>query len=66
MKAMGDVDEPLDWRSIEVMSTPRGRELRLTGRAAESAHELGVSRWSITTSVKERYALAVALAAVES
>ena len=66
MKAMGDFDEPLDWRSIEVMSTPDGRQLRLTGRAAESAHELGVRRWSISTSVTERYALAIALAAVEA
>lgn len=65
MKAMGDFDEPLDWRSIEVMSTPDGRQLRLTGRAAESAHELGVRRWSISTSVTERYALAIALVAVE-
>jgi len=66
MKAMGDLDEPLDWRSIEVISTPEGRQLRLTGRAAESAYELGVRRWSISTSVTERYALAVVLAAGES
>ena len=66
MKAIGDLDEPLDWTSIEVIGTPEGRQLRLTGRAAECAHELGVQRWSISTSVTERYALAVALAAVES
>jgi len=67
MKAMGDLDEPPGLeRSIEVVRTPVSRQLQLTGRATVSAHELGVSRWSITTSVKERYALAFALAAVES
>jgi len=66
MKAIGDFDEPLDWRSIEVISTPEGSQLHLTGRAAESARELGVRRWSISTSVTERYALAIALAAVEA
>jgi holo-[acyl-carrier protein] synthase len=65
MKVIGGV-EPLDWRSIEVIGTSDDRRLRLTGKAAESARELGVRRWSISTSVTERYALAVALAAVES
>jgi holo-[acyl-carrier protein] synthase len=65
MKVIGDA-ESLDWRSIEVMSSPEGSKLRLTGRAAETAHELGVRGWSISTSVTDRYALAVALAAVES
>jgi holo-[acyl-carrier protein] synthase len=65
MKAIGDV-EPLDWRSIEVICTPEGGELHLTGRAAESARELGIRRWSISTSVTDHYAFAVALAAVES
>ena len=65
IKVIGDV-EPLDWRSVEVLSTPDGRQLHLTGRAAESARDLGLSQWSITTSVTERYAMAVAFAAVES
>ena len=65
IKVIGDA-EPFDWRSIEVICTTEGKELRLTGRAAESARELGIRRWSISTSVTDRYAYAVALAAVES
>ncbi len=65
MKVIGGM-ESLDWRMIEVLSTPEGRHVRLTGRAAESAQELGVRGWSISTSVTGRHAMAVALAAVES
>lgn len=65
MKVIGCEDN-LDWRSIEVHRTSEGSQLHLTGKSAESARKLGLHRWSISTSITDDYAFAVALAAVKS
>ena len=65
MKVIGQ-DDGVDWRSIEVHRTSDGSQLLLTGRSAESARKLGLHGWSISTSITDDYAFAVAVAAVES
>ena len=65
MKVIGQEDE-VDWRSIEVRRTSEGSQLHLTGKSAESARKLGLHGWSISTSITDDHAFAVAVAAVES
>jgi holo-[acyl-carrier protein] synthase len=47
------------WRDVEVVHQPSGKpELVLTGRAAEWAHQLGVTRTAVSISHADHYAVA--------
>ncbi len=47
------------WRDVEVTHRPSGQpELRLYGRAAEVARQLGVTRMAVSLSHADRYAVA--------
>jgi holo-[acyl-carrier protein] synthase len=53
----------LRWTDIEVLSGPDGRpELRLSGRAAERARELGLGAISLSLSHTREHAIAFAVA----
>jgi holo-[acyl-carrier protein] synthase len=60
MKALGTgLREGLTWTQIEVVRAPAGRpELRLTDRAAEMAHERGISVWALSLSHTDEMAMA--------
>lgn len=60
-KALGSGWE-LGWVSVEVVADPRGPKIRLEGRAAEKAAELGVQVIKISLTHSREYAAAVAVA----
>jgi holo-[acyl-carrier protein] synthase len=63
-KALGTGIGRVTWREIEVVSDPSGRpELRLEGRAAELAAELGLHLWSVSLSHTHEQAVAFVIAA---
>ena len=63
MKAMGVGLWKFAFRDVEVVRAPSGApSLRLTGRAAELAGELGIGGWRLSLTHTERTATAVAIA----
>ena len=63
MKALGLGWRRMAWREIEIEGDPRGRPIvRLTGRAAEVAAELGVQAWFVSISHTRTLAVAHAVA----
>ena len=51
--------EGVRWRDVEVVHQPSGKpELVLTGRAAERAQQLGVTRTAVSISHADHYAVA--------
>ena len=53
----------IDWRDVEVVGDSRGRPLiRLFGRAAERAGELGLVDWAVSLSHTRENAVAVVVA----
>jgi holo-[acyl-carrier protein] synthase len=51
--------EGVRWREVEVIHQPSGKpELVLSGRAAELAHELGVTRTAVSISHADHYVVA--------
>lgn len=64
MKALGTGwRSGIAWTDIEVVLLPSGRPtLRLHGKAAEIAGELGITSWSVSLSHAEDYAVASVLA----
>jgi holo-[acyl-carrier protein] synthase len=53
----------IDWRDVEVIGDPRGKPLvRLYGRAAERAGELGLTEWAISLSHTREHAVAFVVA----
>lgn len=62
-KLFGSAGAPLPWRSIEILRAPGGRPLlRLTGRAARLAEEVGLGPVDISISHDGGWAVAVAAA----
>ena len=52
------------WTDVEVVVLPSGQPtLRLHGKAAEVAEQLGIRKWSVSLSHTENYAVASAIAA---
>jgi holo-[acyl-carrier protein] synthase len=63
MKALGLGRWRMAWREIEIEGDPHGRPLvRLTGRAAKAAADLGVRAWFISISHTRDLAVAHAVA----
>ena len=63
MKALGLGWRRMAWREIEIEGDPLGRPIvRLTGRAAEVAAELGVQAWFVSISHTRTLAVAHAVA----
>ena len=63
IKALDLAEVGVDWRHIEVSSDSAGRpSLRLHGRAAQRAHELGVQALALSLSHEGRVALAAVVA----
>jgi len=63
MKALGLGWRRMAWREIEIEGDPLGRPVvRLTGRAAEAAAELGVQAWFVSISHTRDLAVAHAVA----
>lgn len=53
----------IDWRDVEVLNDMRGKPfVRLTGRAAERATELGLSEWAVSLSHSRDHAIALVVA----
>jgi holo-[acyl-carrier protein] synthase len=53
----------IDWKDVEVIGDPRGKPLvRLYGRAAERAGELGLTEWAISLSHTREHAIAFVVA----
>ena len=53
----------IDWRDVEVIGDLRGKPLvRLSGRAAERAGELGLTEWAISLSHTREHAIAFVVA----
>jgi len=53
----------INWREVEVIGDMRGRPLvRLYGRAAERAEELGLTEWAISLSHTREHAIAFVVA----
>jgi holo-[acyl-carrier protein] synthase len=49
----------IDWRDAEIVGDMRGKPLiRLHGRAAERAKELGLAEWAVSLSHTREYAVA--------
>lgn len=49
----------IDWRDAEIVGDVRGKPLiRLHGRAAERAKELGLTEWAVSLSHTREYAVA--------
>ena len=62
MKALGLVEDPCDWRHIEVRRQPSGTcDLTLHGSVREAAARLGVSTISLSMSHEGDYATAVVI-----
>lgn len=63
MKAMGVGLWKFAFRDVEVVRAPSGApSLRLYGRAAELADELGITEWRLSLTHTERTAQAIAIA----
>lgn len=55
--------EGIHWRDVEVVGDHRGKPLvRLFGRAAERAEELGLTEWAISLSHTREHAIAFVVA----
>jgi len=53
----------IDWHDVEVLNDMRGKPfVRLAGRAAERAAELGLSEWAISLSHSRDHAIAFVVA----
>jgi len=53
----------INWRDVEIVGDPRGKPLvRLYGRAAERADELGLTEWAVSLSHTREYAIAFVVA----
>lgn len=53
----------IDWRDVEVLNDMRGKPfVRLMGRAAERAAELGLSEWAVSLSHSRDHAIAFVVA----
>ena len=53
----------IHWQDVEVVGDPRGKPLvRLYGRAAERAGELGLTEWAISLSHTREHAIAFVVA----
>lgn len=53
----------IDWRDAEIVGDVRGKPLvRLHGRAAKRADELGLTEWAVSLSHTREYAVAFVLA----
>ena len=53
----------INWRDVEVVGDPRGKPLvRLYGRAAERASELGLTEWAVSLSHTREHAIAFVVA----
>jgi len=53
----------IHWQDVEVVGDPRGKPLvRLYGRAAERAAELGLTEWAISLSHTREHAIAFVVA----
>ena len=62
-KTLDAGDEPLDWRSIEVLVAPDGTATAdLAGHSAEIAARAGIARFGVSVSAAREYAVAVVLA----
>lgn len=62
-KVLGTGIGAVEWRDIEIDSDDQGAPvLRLHGKAAEKAAELGLIDWSISLTHSKEYAAAVAVA----
>lgn len=64
LKALGTGWGPgISWRHVEVRRAPSGRpEVRLSGRCAELADELGIGCWHVSLSHTRRTAMASVIA----
>ena len=62
-KTLDTGDEPLDWRSIEVLVTRDGTaSAELAGHSSEIAARAGIVRFGVSVTVTHEYAAAVVLA----
>ena len=62
-KTLDAGDEPLDWRSIEVLVAPDGSATaELGGHSAEMADRAGIDRFEVSVTAAHKYAVAVVLA----
>jgi len=53
----------IDWREAEIVGDARGKPLiRLHGRAAEQAEELGLTEWAVSLSHTQEHAIAFVVA----
>jgi holo-[acyl-carrier protein] synthase len=53
----------IHWQDVEVVGDPRGKPLvRLYGRAAQRANELGLTEWAISLSHSREHAIAFVVA----
>ncbi|HUV88208.1 MAG TPA: holo-ACP synthase [Anaerolineae bacterium] len=53
----------IHWQDVEVVGDPRGKPLvRLYGRAAQRANELGLTEWAISLSHTREHAIAFVVA----
>ncbi len=63
-KALGTGIGQVSWREIEIVSDSTGRpQVRLAGRAARLAAELGLHKWSVSLSHTKELAIAFVIAA---
>lgn len=63
LKVLRPADDPLDWRSIEVVRDPLGPcEIRLTGTAARLAERAGIGAMAVSLSHEGTMAAAVVVA----
>jgi holo-[acyl-carrier protein] synthase len=63
IKALGLVDQPMNWRDIEVSRAPSGAcEMTLRGSASTAARIKGVSELAVSLSHEGDYATAVVIA----
>lgn len=62
-KALGTGIGEVGWKEIEIIKGPHKEPLlHLSGRAEETARELGITAWSISLSHTHEHAVAVAIA----
>jgi len=64
LKALGTGwSQGIGWTDIEVVRAESGKpSLKITGRAAEIAEDLGIKRWHVSLSHAEQYAMASVIA----
>ena len=66
-KALGCGIGPVHWQDIEITADEQSQpQLVLHGLAAETAHSLGLSLWSISITHTQEYAMAFVVAAGNS